>query len=601
MKSAWNRIIRFAKVREFAFRCICIGVLLGLVATACMMKLVSTQLIGGRQTAQAATNSRTWTTTLSAQRGRILDANGTVLAQSVERYTIVANPEAAQAFEPIDCTGNNQDSCHQIDGKPVKVTGVAAVAAILADVLDQNAMELGAVLSSAGQYVVLKKDVTPQVKRAIDQLNLGGIVWGELSSERLYTDPDLMGSLLGAVDGEGKGVAGIEQMENSLLTGTDGYETYQRGNGGEEIPGTKTESVAAKNGSDVTLTIDQNVQWYVRKTLKDSIAQYSSPWAIGVVEKVDTGEILALADSDAIESGSDAAKMTNSRAVSEIFEPGSTGKVISMAGYLQTGQHKLSDQFTVPDHETFEGQEFKDASNHGTQRWTLAGILANSSNIGMIQAATQYTDEQRYEFLRKFGIGQPSGMNLPGESSGLLTTPDAWDARTHNTVLFGQGYAVNALQLTNAIATIGNKGVRPQQSIIKSTTNADGKESKNTVKQGTRVVDEQVAAQMINAMESVSDVYSSYVKVDGYRLAAKSGTAQVQGSDGTISSIVSDYSIIIPADNPQYVVTVIIKDPNGVYGGSTAGPIAAQICEFLMQKYEVPVSTPRKDAIPVTW
>ena len=116
-----------------------------------------------------------------------------------------------------------------------------------------------------------------------------------------------------------------------------------------------------------------------------------------------------------------------------------------------------------------EGQTYKDSFDHGTERWTLAGILQNSSNVGMIMAGENYPDEQRYEYLTKFGIGQPTGLNLPGESSGLLTNPSAWDLRTRNTILFGQGYAVNALQLNNVVATIANKGVKQQQSIIKST------------------------------------------------------------------------------------------------------------------------------------
>ena len=596
MKATLGRIVRFAKLQTFAAKCIAVGVVLGLVASLCVLKLVSTQLVGGRQTAVAATASRTLTVPLSSKRGRILDANGTVLAQSVERYTILADPQAAQEFKPLTCTKQNADYCHAIDGKPVGATGAAAVGKLLSKVLDMNAMELGAELSAPGRYVVLKKDVTPQVKRAIDELNLGGIVWGELSSERLYADGELMGSLLGGVDGDGKGVAGIEQLEDTQLTGTDGHQTYQRGNGGEEIPGTMTESVAAKDGEDVTLTLDHDVQWYVKKILKESKAEYGSPWVIGVVQNVKTGEIMALADSDEVEAGSDEAKMNASRAVSETFEPGSVGKVISMSGYLQTGQHKLTDQFVVPAHKTFDGQDFQDASEHGTQHWTLAGILANSSNIGMIEAAANFTDDQRYEYLTKFGIGQPTGLNLPGESDGVLTDPSSWDIRTRNTVLFGQGYTVNALQLTNIVATVANKGVRKQQSIIKSVGGTAAKSN-----EGTRVIDENVASQMMDAMESVSDVNASYVKVDGYRLASKSGTAQVQGADGKLSSIVSDYSIAIPADDPQYVVTVVIKDPKGVFGGATAGPIAAKICAFLMQKYEVPVSTPRKDAVPVTW
>ncbi|OZG67380.1 peptidoglycan D,D-transpeptidase FtsI family protein [Bifidobacterium eulemuris] len=596
-----HRILNFARAKNFAFRCIAIGVVLALVAAVCLAQLAATQLIGGRQTALAATQSRTLSVPLSAKRGRVLDANGTVLAQSVDRYTIVANPEAAQDFVPITCTGENDDECHEIDGEPVGVKGAAAVARLLASVLDMNAMELGASLSIDGQYVVLKKDVTPQVKRSIEDLNLGGIVWGELSDERVYADDNLYGALLGGVDAEGVGVSGIELMENELLTGTDGKKVYQQGNGGEEIPGTVTESTEAVNGSDVTLTIDSDVQWYVKKVLREAQEKYGSDWGIAVVQRVSDAQIVALADSDEISAGSDDAKLGTSRAVSEVFEPGSIGKVISLAGYLQTGQHKISDQFEVPDNYTLDGQTYKDSFTHGTEHWTLAGILEQSSNVGMILAAENYTDEQRYEYLTKFGIGQDSGLGLPGESSGLLASASSWDTRTRNTVLFGQGYATNILQLTNAIATIGNKGVKQQQSIIKSVTDADGKTTETETSGATRVVDEQVAADVMNAMESVAEHYSTFVKVDGYRMAAKSGTAEVVGSDGTISSIISDYSVIIPADDPQYVVTVVLKDPQGSYGGLTAGPVAADICAFLMQKYEVPVSSAREDAIPVNW
>ncbi|OZG63511.1 cell division protein [Bifidobacterium lemurum] len=596
-----TRILNFARAKNFAFRCIAIGVVLALVAAVCLAQLAATQLINGQQTALAATQSRTLSVPLSAKRGRVLDANGTVLAQSVDRYTIVANPEAAQDFVPITCTGENDDECHEIDGEPVGVKGAAAVARLLASVLDMNAMELGASLSVDGQYVVLKKDVTPQVKRSIEDLNLGGIVWGELSDERVYADDNLYGALLGGVDAEGVGVSGIELMENELLTGTDGKKVYQQGNGGEEIPGTVTESTEAVDGSDVTLTIDSDVQWYVKKVLREAQEKYGSDWGIAVVQRVSDAQIVALADSDEISAGSDDAKLGTSRAVSEVFEPGSIGKVISLAGYLQTGQHKISDQFEVPDSYTLDGQTYKDSFTHGTEHWTLAGILEQSSNVGMILAAENYTDEQRYEYLTKFGIGQDSGLGLPGESSGLLASASSWDTRTRNTVLFGQGYATNALQLTNAIATIANKGVKQQQSIIKSVTDADGKTTETTTSDATRVVDEQVAADVLNAMESVSEHYSSFVKVDGYRMAAKSGTAEVVGSDGTISSVISDYSVIIPADNPQYVVTVVLKDPQGSYGGLTAGPVAADICAFLMQKYEVPVSSAREDAIPVNW
>jgi cell division protein FtsI (penicillin-binding protein 3) len=448
---------------------------------------------------------------------------------------------------------------------------------------------------------VLKKDVDPEVKRAIDKLGLGGIIYGELSNERLYSNGTMIGALLGGVDVQGKGVAGIEQMENAALTGKNGYKVYQQGNGGEEIPGTLAESKDAVNGSDVALTVDSDVDWYVKKVLAEGKQKYQADWALAVVQDVPTGQIVALDDTDQIEAGGDDAKLNVAKVVNQTFEPGSIGKVVSMAGMLQSGGSQLTDKFTVPDQINKNGQVFHDAENHAADHWTLAGILQQSSNVGMVMASGNYSSEQRYDFMTKFGFGQNSGMGLPGESSGTLASPQLWDGRTKDTVLFGQGYTVNALQLTNAVATIANKGVRQQQSIIKSVTDANGHVSTPREPQPTRVVDEQVASQMSDAMESAAAQYQAFSGVDGYRIAAKSGTAEVVGADGRLSSIVSDWSGIIPADNPRFVITVVMKNPHGSFGGLTSGPVFKQIGEFLMQKYEVPTSAPRKNAIPVTW
>lgn len=586
---------------SFTNRCIVVAVLLAVLAVSCMGQLAFIQLLNGKTTAQAATASRTMPVTIRASRGKILDTNGTVLAQSVERYTIVGNPLLAQSFIPTTCSARTQGNCHEINGKPVGTTGPAAIARLLAPVLGMNPLELGAKLTGTNQYVVLKKDVTPVVKRAVDKLNIGGYVYGELSSDRLYSDGTMLGALIGGVNADGQGVAGVEQMENSQLTGTDGYKVYQQGGGGEEIPGTVTKSKDAVNGSDITLTIDSDVDWYVKKVLTEGKETYHADWAIAVVQDMQTNQIIALEDTDQINAGSDEAKLNVSKAVSQTFEPGSVGKVFSMAGLLQDGFHQMGDKFTVPDQLDKDGQIYKDATTHGAEHWTLAGILEESSNVGMIMASDKYTNQDRYDFLSKFGIGQASGLSLPGESQGNLPSAQAWDGRTQNTVLFGQGYSTNALQLTNAIATVGNKGVKRPQSLIKSVTDANGHATAPTLPAPTRVVDEQVADQLMNAMESSADHYSAFAGVDGYRVAAKSGTAEVPGADGKLTSIISDWAAIIPADNPRFAVTVVMKDPQGSFGGLTAGPIFKKIGEFLMQKYEVPASTPRTNAIPVDW
>lgn len=591
-------------IDAFAARCIAVGMILVIVACTCFGKLIQVQLLDGQATAEAATNSRTSKVVVSAKRGRILASNGTVLAQSVERYNIIGVPDAATSFTPVDC-GTKQAKalgyCHSIDGKPVGVSGAAAVARLLAPLLDMDAMELGADLNGTNQYVILKKDVTPQVKRAIDKLNLGGIVYGELSSQRVYAENTLIGALLGGVNDDGSGASGLELTLNKQLSGTDGYTVYQRGNGGEVIPGTVSKTKAAQDGSDVTLTIDSDVDWYVKRMLAEGVASSHAKWGIAVVEDALTGEILALEDSDAIQAGSSEAKASASRAVSQTFEPGSIGKVPALAAILQNGVHKIDDHFTVPYEYTSEGQKFHDAVYHPDKRWTLAGILQNSSNSGMVMAAEKLTSQQRYDMLTKFGIGQATGLNLPGESRGVLGTPSSWDGRTKNTVLFGQGYTVNALQLSRVVSVIANKGVNRQQSLIKSVTDKNGKPVDMLNRSAARVLDEKIANQVRNAMESALEEYKDVAGVNGYRVAVKSGTAEVVGSDGSLSSIIADFAGIIPANDPRFIVTVVMQDPDGSYGGTTSGKLFAKIGEFLMQKYDVPNSPARTDAIPVEW
>lgn len=591
-------------IDAFAARCIAVGMILVIVACTCFGKLIQVQLLDGQATAEAATNSRTSKVVVSAKRGRILASNGTVLAQSVERYNIIGVPDAATSFTPVDC-GTKQAKalgyCHSIDGKPVGVSGAAAVARLLAPLLDMDAMELGADLNGTNQYVILKKDVTPQVKRAIDKLNLGGIVYGELSSQRVYAENTLIGALLGGVNDDGSGASGLELTLNKQLSGTDGYTVYQRGNGGEVIPGTVSKTKAAQDGSDVTLTIDSDVDWYVKRVLTEGVASSHAKWGIAVVEDALTGEILALEDSDAIQAGSSEAKASASRAVSQTFEPGSIGKVPALAAILQNGVHKIDDHFTVPYEYTSEGQKFHDAVYHPDKRWTLAGILQNSSNSGMVMAAEKLTSQQRYDMLTKFGIGQATGLNLPGESRGVLGTPSSWDGRTKNTVLFGQGYTVNALQLSRVVSVIANKGVNRQQSLIKSVTDKNGKPVDMLNRSAARVLDEKIANQVRNAMESALEEYKDVAGVNGYRVAVKSGTAEVVGSDGSLSSIIADFAGIIPANDPRFIVTVVMLDPDGSYGGTTSGKLFAKIGEFLMQKYDVPNSPARTDAIPVEW
>ncbi|KFF31278.1 peptidoglycan D,D-transpeptidase FtsI family protein [Bifidobacterium bombi] len=593
------------KTLSFFKRCMAIMIVLVLVAAACFVQLVNVQLLNGKATANAATEGRIHRFAIQSRRGRILDTNGAVLASSVERYTIIGDPERAQNFEPVTCTKGNAELCNEVDGKPVGVDGVSAVARILAPSLGMSAMEIGAKLSVTGHYQVLKTNVEPKVKRQIDKLNLGDTVYAVLTADRVYSDGTLLGPLLGGMktDDKGKttGASGIEAMKNAELSGTDGYKINQYGEGGQEIPGTSSEYKAPKDGNDVKLTIDADVDWFVKKVLVEGKEQYHADWALACVEDTRTHEIIALDDSDQIQAGSAEAKMGASRAVSETFEPGSIGKVFSIAGMMQNGVRQASDKFSVPYQIQKNGQTFHDALPHPTSNWTLAGILRNSSNVGMVMAGNGYTSQQRYDNLAKFGIGQPGGLNLPGESQGKLDTPDHWDGRTKDTVLFGQGYATNVLQLTKAITTVADGGVAHKQFIFKSSTDENGHVTDERQDDGERVIDQQVANETMNAMESATGGYERRVAVNGYRIASKTGTAEVRGSGNSLSSIVATFSGVIPADSPRFTISVILKNPDGIYAESTTAPMFKRIAEFLMQKYEVPFSAPRTDAIPINW
>lgn len=600
-------------------RTIVVVVLWAFLLATCVVQLARLQIIDAAEIAQEAQNSRTVTARVQAMRGAIVDTNGKVLAQSVEAYKIYVDQVGAKNFTPTSCTvtrtrsmtdeeykakvASRKNSCHSIDGKDVPGKGASAVARILGPVLHQNVQELGGKIAGNTRYVVVAKNVTPSVKRKIDKLHLSGVVGAELISQRVYTNPTLIGSILGGVNEQDEGVTGVEAMQNASLQGVDGVENYQQTNpayGTAKIPGTEEVKSVATPGGTVKLTIDADVQWYLDKVLKARVDDQKAQWGIGVVQEVKTGKILAIADSNQYAANSTDALTKGSIAMESTFDPGSTGKIITASAVLQEGLHKATDHFTVPYSLEYEGQRYHNALPHPDENLTLAGILYHSYNTGTIMTAYNLSAQKRYDYITKFGLGQPTGINFPGESNGLLMNYKNWDTRTQQTVLFGQGYTVNALQMTNVIAAIANGGVHMGQRLIEQSTDAQGKDTTPTVTKSERVVSSETAATVLNMMENVAEASPDY-EIDGYRMAGKSGTAEVPGEDGRLTSIVGDYIVALPADNPQFVISVFLKDARAYYGAATAGPVVKNVAQFLIQKYQIAPSAPRTDAIPITW
>ncbi|WP_407318206.1 penicillin-binding protein 2 [Isoptericola halotolerans] len=572
-------------------------VLAALVLTVFVGRLVQVQVVQGAALASEAQQDRLVTQVTPAHRGDVLDRDGTVLATSVDRYTIIADQESIQNFR-----GNSR---HDADGEPVQ-DGALGIAQLLGPVLGEPKETLAAKLNGEDRYVKLKEGVVPEVQRAVAELDLRVYIRTELSSKRTYPSGAVAGPILGYVNSEMDGQGGVEAAFDDVLAGTDGTRTFERGRDGVPIPGSEIESVPAVPGQDVRLTIDGDVQWKAEELLDEAVRDTGAAYGMAIVHDLRTGEVLAMADSGGVDPNdrSTAAVADGSRAVSVVFEPGSTGKVISAAAALEGGYWEPTDQFEVPDTYTVDGETFRDSHSHPVERWTLAGILAQSSNTGTVMMGQEIPFAVRYDYLRKFGFGERTALGMAGESAGLLPDEDIDDVenRTPYTILFGQGVAVSAMQATQVFSTIANGGVQMPATLLDGTQTADGVLTDADPGEGTRVVSEETAADVLTMLEAATseEGTGSAAQVPGYRVAGKTGTAQMFENGGT--TYMASYIGVAPADDPRYTVSVFLRSPrSSIYGGVVAAPVFSELMGFTLRKEGVPPSTEPVDQFPLTW
>lgn len=576
--------------RRQRFLAVAIVLVLGVFA----VRLIYVQGFAGSALADEALNRRLVTTKLPADRGQILDTKGVVLATSVERFNVIANQQEIAKAKKTTPQGE------------VLASGPEAAAAALGPVLGISAPELGARLLGDRGYVVLKKSVTAEVWQQIAALRIAGIT-AEQTSERVYPAGNVGGNVIGFTGADGAGLAGIELTNEKTLTGHAGEWTYERGGTGQQIPSGAGSTTPAVPGSSVQLTIDRDLQWKAQDALDAQIRATGADWGVVEVEDVKTSEILALADSGTVDpnspgASSDAAR--GSRAVSNVFEPGSTAKVVTMAAALETGLATPTSQYTVPyAFTTANNQTFHDSHSHPDLKLTLAGVLAKSSNAGTVMIGQDLPQQVRYDYLSKFGFGTASGVGLPGETNGILHPVDQWDGRTKYAVLFGQGLAVNAVQATQVYATVANGGVRAQPHVVKNYIDANGIVTVPTLTEPTRVVSESTAKQLLLMLEgAVDDGTGGLAAIPGYRVAGKTGTAQAADAHGGMTGIVASFIGVAPADSPRIVVSVTLSNPrSSIWGGDVAAPVFKDVASYALQYLGVPPSAPAPPLFPVTW
>ena len=565
-------------------------------------RLLQLQGLDSRAYAARAAASGMVTITLPAQRGRILDRNGVPLAESVSGLMIVADPTRTNA-------------------------NAEAIAKILVAQLHLDYFDTLAKLSiqpgkEKVRFVYVARRVPSTKATAVmDLLRAHAYLGVDTRPDPLRTYPagDVAANLLGFVgdptDAQvGDAVqarAGLEFSFDHLLAGKDGTETYEVG-GGHRIPLGENTQVKPVDGQDLRLTIDRDVTWYAQRVLRTAVEKAHAASGAAVVMDSRTGELLALADYptfDANRPGKSSASDLRSRALGDVYEPGSVEKVLTMSSLLDAHKVTPRTRFTVPAKLHVLDRWIGDWFPHNTLRLTLAGVLARSSNIGTAMAATQFTPDQLWTYLDQFGLGHRTDIGMPGETRGVLPPKPSWSSLTRAQVAFGQGLSVNALQMATAVNTIADGGELVTPSLVAGrATTRDGLTVGSATSTRHRVVSAAAARTTSEMMELVTTPNvgtAAGAGIQGYRVAGKTGTAQEAGGRcGCYRTGGLDVSFagFAPADKPRFTVYVVVKHPGaGASGGGTAGPVFRKIMSYVLQKYAVPPTGTPGSTLPTQW
>jgi len=542
-------------------------VIVAVILTVFIGRLVELQAFRGSALASEATNQRLKEISLPATRGAITDAAGNPLAVTVQAYNVTA--DQTLIADPV------------------------AAATAMAPILAVDPAALAARLTGDRRFVYVAKNITPENWQRIEDLGLPGIL-KEGTSKRVYPAGDLAASLVGFVGADGKGLGGLESGLQDVLAGTDGEQVYERGQGGRAIPTAQHSKTEAVAGSTVTLTIDRDIQYTAQKALADKVAESRAESGSVVVMDPHTGKILALATVPTFDPN-DISKSRSSdlgnRALSDVFEPGSTAKTMTMAAVIDQGAATPNTQFTIPGTLKRGDKVFNDDVPHGTWYLTLTGVLARSSNLGTILASERIGSRTFNQYLRKFGMGQPTGLNFPGESKGSLMPYKDWSQTSFPSMVFGQGMSMNAVHVASVYSTIANDGKRVTPSLIESITAPDGTVTPGATPEETVVVSPKTAKTVLAMLENVVSENGTAPKarIPGYRVAGKTGTAQVAVPGGYGRDVIASFAGVAPADKPELVVAVTIVKPQvGRFGGQLAAPVFKEVMMSALKTRHVP-------------
>jgi len=544
-------------------------------------RLVQVQVIQAGDYKIRAVDEMQNTRSIPAKRGDITDINGVTFARSVSAINIV-----------VDQT---------------QISDPARVAAFAAPILKLPVAEVETAITGKLKYSMVLPNAQPAIWRSlidamathnaalkpaeINQRIIG--FFAERGYIRDYPSGSLLASLIGFVRNDGIGATGLESSMNSTITGTTGRYSYAAA-AGAEIPGSQAEIVSAKKGTSIRLTIDRDVQWVASKAISDAVRKSGALSGTVIVMDPKTGQILAHATAPTFDPNNTkkvSLNLMRNPSVEDAYEPGSTGKVITLAAALEEKKITPTTVFSVPYSLKRSDATFHDHEKHPTQRLTSTGILAVSSNTGTIQIGETMSNDTLFSYLTKFGMGSKTGSGLPGESAGILHPVKDWSGTSAPTIAFGQGYSLTAMQATSVFATIANDGVRVSPTVIAGTSDASGNFTPAQSQTTEKVISPETATQLRTMMESVVSAQGTAptAAIPGYRVAGKTGTAMRYNSAcSCYSGYTASFIGFAPADKPAYVISVTIQNPQGMHwGGALGGPVFKEVMSFVLQSRHI--------------
>ncbi|MGQ0846393.1 MAG: peptidoglycan D,D-transpeptidase FtsI family protein, partial [Sporichthyaceae bacterium] len=466
------------------------------------------------------------------------------------------------------------------------------------------------------RYVVLAKDIDPETWRKVSETldprtgkKIKG-VFAETTSKRIYPADAVAANVLGFVNSAGTGSGGVERAFDDLLAGSPGKQTYERDRRGGRIATAGARTTEPVPGQDLQLTIDREIQWFAQQAIADQVRKTKAQSGTVVIQDVASGEVLAMATAptfDPNHPGRGADENRGNRAVSQVYEPGSIAKVVSVAAIVDQQAAGPDLKLRVPGILERAGKRLKDHWDHGMLKLTLTGALAKSSNIGTVQATDKISLTSLYRYMKAFGLGEPTGLGFPGESRGILADVEDWNASQKYTVTFGQGFAVNTVQASSIYQTVGNGGVRVEPRLIKSWTDQTGRLHVPTPPQTRRVVTPETAKTLTDMLEQVVAPDGAAPQLQrqmrDYRIAGKTGTAQFANSNcGCYRGYTASFAGFAPADNPRLAISVTLQLPRkGYTGGALAGPVFVKVMNFALQNLGVRPTGTKPTRMPLTW